>query len=178
MVALLDHDDVIRPHALLLSVLPFEKDSRVGFVYSDADRIDEAGRRISHHFKPDWNPALLLSQNYLCHLSVIRADLVRRVGGFRSAFDGSQDWDLALRVTELLPAEGVAHVPHVLYHWRAIAGSVSSEGIEAKPYAVDAARRAVEEHMERTGRSGYVLPLACTRKRASSSGHRGRPSAS
>jgi len=159
LIALLDHDDLLRPHALLLSVLSFQADSRVGFVYSDEDRIDEAGRRVSHFFKPDWNPALLLSQNYMCHLSVIRAELVRRVGGFRSAYDGSQDWDLNLRVTALLPPEGIAHVPHVLYHWRAIAGSVASEGVDAKPYAVDAARRAVEDLMRRTGRSGYVLPV-------------------
>ena len=160
LVALLDHDDLLRPHSLLLSVLPFLEDERVGFVYSDADRVDEEGRRTSHHFKPDWSPALLLGQNYLCHLSVMRADLVRAAGGFRSAYDGSQDWDLNLRVTELLPPEGVVHVPHVLYHWRAIAGSVASQGVEAKPYAVDAARRAVEDHLARTGRHGYVLPVS------------------
>jgi len=159
LVALLDHDDLLRPHSLLLSVLPFLDDSRVGFVYSDGDRVDVAGRRISHYFKPDWSPTLLLCQNYLCHLSVIRTDLVRAVGGFRKGFDGSQDWDLALRVTERLPREGVVHVPHVLYHWRAIAGSVASEGLAAKPYAADAARRAVEEHLVRIGRPGYVLPV-------------------
>ena len=159
LVALLDHDDLLRPHSLLLSVLPFLEDSRVGFVYSDADRVDVDGRRISHYFKPDWSPTLLRCQNYLCHLSVIRTDLVRAAGGFRKEFDGSQDWDLALRVTERLPREGVAHVPHVLYHWRAIAGSVASEGLAAKPYAADAARRAVEEHLVRIGRPGYVLPV-------------------
>lgn len=159
LVALLDHDDLLRPHSLLLSVLPFLEDARVGFVYSDADRIAEDGRRISHYFKPDWSPTLLLCQNYLCHLSVIRTDLVRAVGGFRGAFDGSQDWDLALRVTERLPPEGVVHVPHVLYHWRAIPGSVAAEGLQAKPYAADAARRAVEEHLARIGRPGYVLPV-------------------
>ncbi len=164
LVALLDHDDLLRPHSLLLTVLPFAADPRVGFVYSDADRIDEAGRRISHHFKPDWTPTLLLGQNYLCHLSVIRADLVRAVGGFRSAFDGSQDWDLSLRVTELLLDDGIVHVPHVLYHWRAIAGSVARAGVAAKPYAVDAARRAVSEHMARTGRRGYVSPVGAHQK--------------
>ena len=159
LVALLDHDDVLRPHSLLLSVLAFQADSRVGFVYSDADRIDEHGRPLGHYFKPDWSPTLLLGQNYLCHLSVMRADLLRAVGGFRSVFDGSQDWDLALRVTELLPPEGVVHVPHVLYHWRAIAGSAAAEGLEAKPRAAAAARRAVEASLQRTGRRGYVVPL-------------------
>lgn len=159
LVALLDHDDLLRPHSLLLCVLPFLDDPRVGFVYSDADRVDEDGHPISHYFKPDWSPALILCQNYLCHLSVIRADLVREVGGFRSEYDGSQDWDLNLRVVERLPPEGIVHVPHVLYHWRAIPGSVASQGIEAKPYAADAARRAVEGHLTRTGRGGYVLPV-------------------
>ena len=159
LVALLDHDDLLRPHSLLLSALPFLDDSRVGFVYSDADRVDVEGRRISHYFKPDWSPSLLLCQNYLCHLSVIRTELIRAVGGFRRGFDGSQDWDLALRVTERLPPGGVVHVPHVLYHWRAIEGSMASEGLAAKPYAADAARRAVEEHLVRVGRPGYVLPV-------------------
>ena len=159
LVALLDHDDLLRPHSLLLAVNEFAKRREVGFVYSDADKIDENGRRVSHYFKPDWNPALLRSQNFLCHLSVIRTDLVRKAGGFRGEFDGSQDWDLNLRIVELLPAEAIAHVPHVLYHWRAISGSVAAEGLDAKPYASDAARRATEEHLRRTGRNGYVLPV-------------------
>lgn len=159
LVALLDHDDLLRPHSLLLTVLPFLDDPRVGLVYSDADRVDEDGRRISHYFKPDWSPTLLLCQNYVGHLSVIRTDLVRDVGGFRTEFDGSQDWDLALRVTERLPREAIVHVPHVLYHWRAIPGSVASEGLSAKPYAAEAARRAVEEHLARVGRPGYVVPV-------------------
>jgi len=159
LVALLDHDDLLRPHSVLLAVNEFAKRREVGFVYSDADKIDENGRRVSHYFKPGWNPALLRSQNYLCHLSVIRADLVRKAGGFRGAFDGSQDWDLNLRIVELLPAEAIAHVPHVLYHWREIGGSVAAEGHEAKPYASDAARRATEEHLRRMGRNAYVLPV-------------------
>jgi GT2 family glycosyltransferase len=164
LVALLDHDDLLRPHSLLLSVLRFQTDPRIGFVYSDADCIDEHGERFSHHFKTDWNPALLPCQNCMGHLSVIRTELVRSVGGFRPEFDGSQDWDLALRVTERLPPEGIAHVPHVLYHWRAIAGSVALEGLAAKPYAADAARRAAEEHMRRIGRRGYVLPVGSHQK--------------
>lgn len=157
LVALLDHDDTLRPHALLLAVREFARGDHVAWVYSDEDKIDKQGRRSGPYFKPDWNPALLLSQNYLCHLSVIRTELVREAGGFRSDFDGSQDWDLALRVTERLPREAVAHVPHVLYHWRAIPGSTAA-GPEAKPYAIEAARRATEEHLRRVGTPGYVLP--------------------
>lgn len=158
LVARLDHDDLLRPHSLLLSVLPFTVDPSVGFVYSDADRLDEEGRRSGHFFKPDWNPTLLLGQNYLSQLSVIRAELVTAAGGFRSAFDGSQDWDLALRVTELLPDEGIVHVPHVLYHRRTTTGS-AAEGGDTKPRAADAARRATEDHLRRTGKRGYVLPV-------------------
>jgi GT2 family glycosyltransferase len=157
LVALLDHDDALRPHALLLAVREFARGDHIAWVYSDEDKIDGHGHRSGPYFKPDWNPALLLAQNYLCHLSVIRTELVREVGGFRPGFDGSQDWDLALRVTERVPREAVVHVPHVLYHWRAIPGSTAA-GPEAKPYAIEAARRATEEHFRRVGTPGYVLP--------------------
>jgi GT2 family glycosyltransferase len=158
LVALLDHDDVIRPHALLLVVREFAADERVGFVYSDEDQIDEHGRRYGHNFKPDWDPTLLLSQNYVCHFAVFRIELVREGGGFRSEYDGSQDWDLALRVSSMLPSEGVAHIPHVLYHWRAIPGSAAL-GVAAKPYAVDAGRRAAADHLRGRGQRCYLVPV-------------------
>lgn len=158
LVAFLDHDDELRPHALLLAVTAFNEGEHVAWVYSDEDKIDAHGRRSGPYFKPDWNPALLLSQNYLCHLSVTRTELVREVGGLRSEFDGSQDWDLALRVTETLSPDAVVHVPHVLYHWRAIPGSAAAAP-EAKPYAIEAARRATEEHLRRVGTPGYAVPV-------------------
>lgn len=159
LIALLDHDDLLRPHSLLLAVAAFVRRPSVGYLYTDADRIDEFGRPLGHFFKPDWSPTLLLSQNYLCHMAMMRADLVREVGGFRSEYDGSQDWDLALRVTERLTADDVVHVPHVLYHWRAIRGSVAADGSDAKPYAAGAARRAAEAHLRRKGRLGYATPV-------------------
>ena len=157
LMALLDHDDVLRPHSLLLAVREFARGDHIAWVYSDEDKIDKNGRRSGPYFKPDWNPQLLLAQNYLCHLSVVRTALVREIGGFRTAFDGSQDWDLALRVTERVSPDAIAHVPHVLYHWRTIPGSTAS-GPAAKPYAIEAARRATEEHLRRVGSPGYVLP--------------------
>jgi GT2 family glycosyltransferase len=157
LVGLLDHDDVLRPHAILLAVQAFA-DDRLSFLYSDEDQIDEAGRRFGHNFKPDWDPALLLSQNYVCHFAVYRAQLLRDVGGFRSEFDGSQDWDLALRVTSRLRPEEVGHIPHVLYHWRAIPGSAALD-IAEKPYAIDAARRATLGHLRRAGQHAYVVPV-------------------
>jgi GT2 family glycosyltransferase len=157
-VGLVDHDDVLRPHALLMVALAIDRRPDAAYIYSDEDKIDERGRRFGHYFKPDWSPTLLLCQNYLCHFSVLRTELVRQVGGFRSEFDGSQDWDLALRVTELVDKDRVVHIPHILYHWRAIPSSAAA-GPDAKPYAIDAARRAVTDHLGRTGRRGYSLPV-------------------
>src|SRR5690606_23897069 len=97
---------------------------------------------------PDWNPELLLSQNYLCHFTVVRTDVVREAGGFRKGFEGSQDHDLFLRCTENLPASRIHHVPRVLYHWRAIEGSTALAR-DAKDYAADAGARAVASHLER-----------------------------
>ena len=158
LIGLLDHDDVLRPHALLLAVRAYDENPQLQYVYSDEDKIDEDGKRFGHYFKPDWNPALLLCQNYVCHFVVFRADHIRRVGGFRSEYDGSQDWDLALRMTETLPARAIAHIPHVLYHWRAIPGSAAADH-DAKPYAFDAGRRAVEDHLRRMGRTGHLVPV-------------------
>jgi GT2 family glycosyltransferase len=149
LIAVLAHDDLLRPHSLLLSMLPFQAGRGVGFVYSDEDLVDDDGERIGHDFKPDWSPALLLCQSYACSLAIIRTDLVRAVGGFHSRYDEAQCWDLALRVTEGLSPEGVAHIPHILCHRRVRPGSDSSH----------APRRAVEEHLERTGRRGKVLPV-------------------
>lgn len=147
--ALLDHDDEIPPHALLLLAEQALAHPSAELIYSDEDKIDETGQRFDPHFKPDWNPDLLTSQNYLSHLTMIRTATLRRVGGFRVGFEGAQDWDLFLRVTESVPAATIHHVPHVLYHWRAIDGSTATQLAE-KDYATQAARRALEEHFIRT----------------------------
>ncbi len=147
-VGLLDHDDELRPHALLEMAEAIVADPGLALLYSDEDKLDEDGQRIDPYFKPDWNPDLLLSQNYVCHFTVIRTDLVREVGGFRKGFEGSQDHDLFLRCTERLPASRIHHVPRVLYHWRAIEGSTALTR-DAKDYAADAGVRAVAGHLER-----------------------------
>lgn len=149
-VGLLDHDDELRPHALLEMAEAVIASPSLEFLYSDEDKIDEDGRRFDPYFKPDWNPDLLLSQNYICHFTVIRTSLVRSVGGFRKGFEGSQDHDLILRCTERLSAGRIHHIPKVLYHWRAIAGSTALEH-GAKDYAAAAGSRAVAEHLQRTG---------------------------
>lgn len=154
-LALLDHDDTLPPHALLLVADEIGRHPETVLVYSDEDKLDARGNRCEHYFKPDWNPALFRSQNYVCHLTVLRRDRFEEVGGFRPAYDGSQDWDLLLRATEGVPADGIRHIPHVLYHWRRHERS-AAESTEAKPAAVEAGRRAVEDALTRTGTAGKV----------------------
>lgn len=146
--ALIDHDDELPPHALLCLAEAVLDHPGAELVYSDEDKIDETGQRFDPHFKPDWNPDLLTSQNYLSHLTMIRTATLRAVGGFRTGFEGAQDWDLFLRVTERVPASSIHHVPRVLYHWRAIEGSTAMQ-LSEKDYSVKAARRALEEHFAR-----------------------------
>ena len=157
-VALLDHDDELRPHALLEMAQTIAKDPSLAFLYSDEDKIDAQGNRSQPYFKPDWNPDLLLSQNYLCHFSAIRTSLVREVGGFRAGFEGSQDHDLFLRCTEHLEACQIHHIPKVLYHWRAIPGSTALER-QAKDYASSAGLKAVSEHILRSHAAASVQEL-------------------
>jgi O-antigen biosynthesis protein len=149
-IGLLDHDDELRPHALLEVAETVRAGVNVGLVYSDEDKIDAEGRRFNPYFKPDWNPDLLLSQNYVCHFTAIRTELARAVGGFRKGFEGSQDHDLVLRCTEHLSPAQIRHIPKVLYHWRAIEGSTAL-GRDAKDYASAAGVRAVADHLLRIG---------------------------
>lgn len=158
-VALLDHDDELRPHALLEMVEAIVRQPDLGLLYSDEDKLDADDQRYDPYFKPDWNPDLLLSQNYVCHLSVIRTDLVREVGGFRIGFEGSQDHDLILRCVERLRDGQIHHVPKVLYHWRAIEGSTALSR-DAKDYASSAGVRAVDEHLRRIGSGAHVEELS------------------
>jgi len=154
-VALLDHDDLLTPDALYWMAVELNRHPDADILYSDEDKIDPGGRLYDPHFKPDWSPELLLSRNYVNHPGVYRRDLVEAVGRFRDAFRGSQDYDLLLRVVERTSADRIRHVPVVLYHWRAVTGSVAASG-DAKDYAQDAARRAIAEHLTRTGQTAEV----------------------
>ena len=153
--AMLDHDDLLRPHALLLMAEAINQWPQASVFYSDEDKLSDRGERCHPHFKPDWNPELLLSQNYLCHLTLLRTQQVRELGGFRVGYEGAQDHDLVLRCTQGLGPEEVIHIPHVLYHWRQHDGSTAS-GAQAKPYAVAAGVRAVQDHLDRLGVAGTV----------------------
>jgi GT2 family glycosyltransferase/SAM-dependent methyltransferase len=154
-VTFLDQDDVLAPHALwcMADVIRQRPNARV--IYSDEDKIDGRGQRREPHFKPDWNPDLLLSYNYLCHLVAYRREDVIAVGGFRKGFEGAQDYDLALRVLERCTPDQVIHIPRILYHWRVHEGS-TAQNMGAKSYAIEAGRRALQEAMLRRNISATI----------------------
>lgn len=156
-VALLDHDDVLPVHALYLVAREILHHPGADLIYSDEDKLDRRGRRYDPYFKSDWNPDLFLAQNMISHLGVYRTALVREIGGFRAEFDGSQDYDLALRLIERTEAGRIRHIPHVLYHWRSTAGSTAGNA-QAKPYALAAARNAVADHCRRCGIRARPVP--------------------
>ena len=152
-IALFDHDDLLHPSALYeyMKVI-CEKDA--DFIYCDEDKFNELGKGFfDPHFKPDFAPDNLRSNNYICHFTVFSRELYNQVGGFRKEFDGSQDHDIILRLTE--KAKSIVHVPKVLYHWRVSAVSVASDPY-AKPYTIQAGINAVSEHLERVGLKGTV----------------------
>jgi O-antigen biosynthesis protein len=153
LLAFLDHDDALRPHALFEMVDYLREHPGCELLYSDEDRIDPWGRRAWAHLKPDWSPELMDSCNYMSHFTVIRRDLFDRAGGFRRGFDGAQDYDLYLRCAELAPEIG--HVREVLYGWRMHEGSAASSGL-AKPEAFLAGARVLEDKLARTGETGTV----------------------
>jgi GT2 family glycosyltransferase len=143
-VGFLDHDDELAPGAMAEIAAWIRDHPDVDFIYSDEDKIDPSGARCDPYFKPDWSPEHFMNFMYTNHLMVLRRSLVDEVGRFRLGYEGSQDYDLALRV--LRHTSRVGHVPSVLYHWRQIAGSAAAES-EAKPWALAAARRALEDHV-------------------------------
>ena len=155
-IALLDHDDVLPEHALLCVAEAILRTPDADVLYSDEDKIDARGRRHGPYFKRDWNAELLRGQNYISHLGVYRTQLVREVGGFRAGFEGSQDYDLALRCTERSSPARIVHIPHVLYHWRVHAQSTASD-VAAKPYAPDAGVRALQDHLNRLHARGDAV---------------------
>lgn len=144
----LDQDDELTPDALGEIALYIHANPETDIVYSDDDKIDTEGKRFAPQFKPDWSPELLLSYMYFSHVFVVSKELFEGVGGTRIGFEGSQDYDLALRVSE--KARHVGHIPLVLYHWRVLPGSTASSG-SAKPDSMEAGRKAVHEALARRG---------------------------
>ena len=152
-IAFLDNDDELAPDALGEVALYLAAHPNSDFLYSDDDKIDETGKRFAPQFKPDWSPELLLSYMYFSHLCVVRRSLFRDLGGIRIGFEGSQDYDFALRATE--HARHVGHIPLVLYHWRVLPGSTAQSG-NAKPASLGAGLRAIQEAVDRRGIAAEV----------------------
>jgi len=153
-VGFLGHADELRPDALYEVVKLLNQDRNLDLIYSDEDKIDAKGKRIEAFFKPDWSPDLLMSTNYICHFTVIRKGLVDRLGGFRTGFEGSQDYDLILRVTE--NTGRIGHISKPLYSWRQIPGSAAAS-TNAKPYAYQSSIKALQESLARRDIIGEVV---------------------
>jgi O-antigen biosynthesis protein len=147
-IAFADHDDTLAPFALYEVVKAIHEHPDAELFYSDEDKLDVGGERVEPNFKPDFSPETLLSRNYICHLTVVKRELVQQLGGIRTGFDGAQDYDFVLRATEV--AKRVIHIPAVLYHWRMHAASTASNK-GSKSYAFDNGKKAVAEHLGRIG---------------------------
>lgn len=155
-VALMDHDDILAERALYEVAALLQDHPDADLIYSDEDKIDKRGRRYEPHFKAAWNPELILAQNFVSHLGVYRRSLLEAVGGLREGFEGSQDFDLALRVSERTAPARIHHIPWVLYHWRQEGGPETfSQAFMDR--CADAARRAVSEHLARTGQTRVTV---------------------
>lgn len=156
-VVLLDHDDELTPNALAELALAINRSPNAQLIYSDEDKIDETGMRFDPYFKPQYSPELFRCQNYLNHLTALRASAVRQVGGWREGFEGAQDYDLYFRVVEQTRAANIVHIPKILYHWRTVEGSAAASST-AKEYAVTAGAKARAEHFERSGLAYHITP--------------------
>lgn len=154
--ALLDHDDMLSDDALFHVALTIGQQPAVDMIYSDEDKLSEDNERYAPFFKPDWAPESFLSRMYTCHLGVYRTSLLRRIGGFRQGFEGSQDYDMVLRFTE--QTDKIVHVPRVLYHWRVHQTSTAMTSA-AKPYAFVAAKEALSDALARRKQPGRVLDV-------------------
>ena len=149
---MLDHDDLLDPDALYETVRALNNDKSLDFIYSDSDLTDSDTMRFYNPlYKPDWSLHTMYSANYITHFSVIRTSIIKKAGGWNPAMDGAQDWDLFLRVSEI--TDKIYHIPQILYHWR-VAESSTARDIGTKPYALDAQIRAIQSHLDRTGRNG------------------------
>lgn len=152
-IMLVDNDDTISKDAMYYVVEALNENKELDFIYSDEDKLDYNGRRLEPHFKPDYSPDTFMAVNYICHLTTIRKSLVEKVGGFRSEYDGSQDYDLFLRVTEL--TNNIYHIEKILYHWRMSATSTAGY-LGNKEYTKDASIKALEDALKRRKIEGKV----------------------
>lgn len=146
-IALMDQDDLIEPHALYLVCVKLNEKPGANLIYTDSDHMDTNGRLYNPFFKPDWNYDYMMGANYLNHLTVIRTASVVAGGGFRPGFEGSQDYDLYLRIIEKIPQDTIEHIPFILYHWRIHERSFSNSNLQT---AIESSRLALNEHLARS----------------------------
>ena len=153
-IVLVDNDDVVERDALYYIVEALNQDKKIDMIYSDEDKIDFKGKYMEPHFKPDYSPDTLMGVNYICHICCLRKSIVDKLGGFRSEYDGSQDYDLFLRVTE--ETHNIYHIEKILYHWRQTTTSTAGY-LGNKSYAYQAGKRALEDALKRRKIKGEVL---------------------
>ena len=143
-ITFLDHDDMLAPHALYEMVKKLNENPALKLIYSDEDKIDENDKRFNPHFKSGWNPDMFFSQNYICHLLLLKKEIVDNIGGFRKGYEGAQDYDLLLRSLQYIKDNQIDRVEKILYHWRAIKGS-TAYGTGEKEYAHAAGIKALRD---------------------------------
>ncbi len=156
-IGLMDNDDELAPDALYWVVDAINANPSADYLYTDEDKIDEQGNYCQPHFKPDWSPEMLESMMYVGHFGVIRRSIIDAVGGFRLGYEGSQDFDLTLRISQV--THNFVHIPRVLYHWRIIPGSVAG-GSDQKSYAYTSGFKALQDHVNSGARAGAVSTTA------------------
>ena len=153
-IALLDNDDELTIDALYEVTKLLNQHKEADFIYSDEDKLDTNGKRCEPFFKPDWSLELFRSYSYTCHISIFRKSIIEKVGGFQEQFSGAQDYDITLRVIE--KTKNIFHIPKILYHWRKIPGS-AADVIDAKGWALIAAKKVLEEHLVRSQLDAEVM---------------------
>lgn len=147
-IGLLDHDDLLPAFSLYEVVKTINENPDVEFIYSDEDKLEsKKGPRYGVFFKPDFSPYTLNSANYICHFSIFKKELMDKLGGFRSEYDGSQDFDIVARASEL--TNNIIHIPKVLYHWRAHRNS-TAQNSDSKPYAFEVGKKVIKDHIKRS----------------------------
>ena len=157
-IALLDHDDTLVPFALASMVMAASEHPNANLFYSDRDLYEENRGRYQPFFKPDFDRDLLLTLNFVCHFQMMKREIVEKVGGFREGLEGSQDWDLTLRIVAQSLDSQIVHVPYVLYNWRVHSNSVSSS-IGAKSYAIESGAQSVRDFLSQTHKVGDVSSI-------------------
>ncbi len=154
-VALLDHDDLLPIFSLYEIVKCINENPDVEFIYTDEDKFEKlGGKRYDPYFKSDFAPDTLRANNFICHFSVFKKELMDKLGGFRNEYDGAQDYDILLRMSE--ETNNIIHIPKILYHWRVHSLSTAKSGGTAKPYAYEAGIKAIQDHIDRIGLKGTV----------------------